>query len=101
MGLVTLVQDRFLREARRCLQRQRRVADDAAETDPTAFAIVEMAAFFAVVRAPLTGIVLIAQMTGSFTMPLPTPGSCFAAMVVPTLSRDAPIYDFLEERRLK
>src|SRR5262249_40537840 len=39
---------------------------------PQAFALVGMAAFFTgVVRAPVTGIVLVAEMTGSVTMLLP------------------------------
>jgi CIC family chloride channel protein len=39
---------------------------------PTAFALVGMAAFFtAVVRAPVTGIILVTEMTGCFTLLLP------------------------------
>jgi chloride channel protein, CIC family len=69
---------------------------------PTAFAVVGMAAFFtAVVRAPVTGIVLVAEMTASFTLLLPMLGACFAAMVVPTLLGNAPIYDTLRERTLR
>jgi chloride channel protein, CIC family len=34
-------------------------------------------------------------MTGSFALFLPMLGACFAAMVVPTLLRDPPIYDSL------
>ncbi|HEX3600419.1 MAG TPA: H(+)/Cl(-) exchange transporter ClcA [Lacipirellulaceae bacterium] len=61
-----------------------------------AFAIVGMAAFFTgVVRAPVTGIVLITEMTASFTMLLPMLGACFAAMLVPTLLGNAPIYTSL------
>jgi CIC family chloride channel protein len=63
---------------------------------PTAFAVVGMAAFFtAVVRAPVTGIVLVIEMTASFTLLLPMLAACFAAMVVPTLLGSAPIYDAL------
>ena len=48
---------------------------------PTALAVVGMAAFFtAVVRAPLTGIILVTEMTASFTLLLPMLGACFAAM---------------------
>ena len=66
---------------------------------PTAYAIVGMAAFFtAVVRAPLTGIVLATEMTGSATLLLPMLASCFAAMAVPTLLRAPPIYDALKQR---
>jgi chloride channel protein, CIC family len=63
---------------------------------PTGLAVVGMAAFFtAVVRAPVTGIILVIEMTGSFALFLPMLGACFAAMVVPTLLRDPPIYDSL------
>jgi chloride channel protein, CIC family len=63
---------------------------------PTAFAVVGMAAFFsAVVRAPITGIILITEMTGCFTLLLPMLLACFSAMAVPTLLGDPPIYDSL------
>ncbi|HEY6381064.1 MAG TPA: H(+)/Cl(-) exchange transporter ClcA [Pseudolabrys sp.] len=68
----------------------------------TALAVVGMAAFFtAVVRAPLTGIILVIEMTASFTLFLPMLGACFAAMLVPIVLRNAPIYDSLRERTLK
>ncbi len=68
---------------------------------PTAFAVVGMAAFFtAVVRAPVTGIVLVTEMTASVTLLLPMLAACFAAMVVPTLLRNAPVYDALRQRTL-
>ena len=61
-----------------------------------------MAAFFTgVVRAPLTGIVLVIEMTAAFTLLLPMLGACFAAMLVPTLLRDAPIYEALREGTLR
>jgi len=40
-------------------------------------------------------------MTSSFTMLLPMLLACFGAMTVPTLLRDAPIYDALRERTLR
>ena len=68
------------------------------DTPANAFAIVGMAAFFTgVVRAPVTGIVLITEMTGSFTMLLPMLGACFVAMLLPTLFGNPPIYDSLRE----
>src|SRR4029450_3876258 len=74
----------------------------AAAPNPTALAVVGMAAFFtAVVRAPLTGIILVTEMPASFTLLLPMLSACFAAMLVPNLLRDAPIYDSLRERTLK
>ena len=66
---------------------------------PEAFAVVGMAAFFAgVVRAPLTGIVLVMEMTGNVSMLLPMLGASFAAMLVTTLLRNPPIYDSLRAR---
>jgi CIC family chloride channel protein len=71
----------------------------SATSSPTAYAIVGMAAFFAaVVRAPLTGIVLATEMTGNASLLLPMLASCFAAMAVPTLLRVPPIYDSLKLR---
>ncbi|CAD6551500.1 H(+)/Cl(-) exchange transporter ClcA [Paraburkholderia kirstenboschensis] len=67
--------------------------------DSTAFAVVALAAFFtAVVRAPITGIILATEMTGSFTLLLPMLTSCFAAMIVPAMLRCPPIYDSLRDR---
>jgi CIC family chloride channel protein len=63
-----------------------------------AFAIVAMAAFFtAVVRAPVTGIVLVIELTASFTQLLPMLWACFGAMLVPTLLGVAPIYASLSK----
>jgi CIC family chloride channel protein len=67
--------------------------------DTATFAVVGMAAFFvAVVRAPVTGIVLVTEMTASFTLLLPMLTACFTAMIVPMLLRVPPIYDSLGER---
>jgi len=38
-------------------------------------------------------------MTGSFTLLLPLVGACFAAMLVPALLGDPPVYDSLRERQ--
>lgn len=63
---------------------------------PTAFAVVAIAAFFtAVVRAPVTGIVLVTELTASFTQLMPMLWACFGAMVIPTLFGVRPIYDSL------
>jgi len=65
-------------------------------------AIVSMAAFFcAVVRAPLTGIILVTELTASFTLLLPMLGACFVAMIVPSLLGVEPIYDSLRDRLLR
>jgi CIC family chloride channel protein len=69
-----------------------------AGTNPTEYAVVGIAAFFtAVVRAPLTGIVLATELTGSFTLLLPMLAACSTAMLVPTLLNNPPIYDSLRE----
>jgi hypothetical protein len=66
---------------------------------PEGFAVVGMAALFTgVVRAPLTGIVLVTEMTADVTMLLPMLGACAMAMLMPTLLKDPPIYDSLRER---
>jgi chloride channel protein, CIC family len=71
------------------------------DIQPEAFALVGMAAFFTgVVRAPVTGMVLVTEMTANVTMLLPMLGACFAAMLVPMLMRNPPIYDSLRERLL-
>ena len=69
---------------------------------PAAFALVGMAAFFTgVVRAPVTGIVLVTEMTANVTMLLPMLAACFVAMLVPMLLRNAPIYESLREHTLR
>lgn len=66
---------------------------------PQGFAVVGMAAFFAgVVRAPVTGITLVVEMTANVTMLLPMLGACFVAMLVPTLLGNEPIYDSLSKQ---
>ena len=70
--------------------------------DPEAFAVVGMAAFFTgVVQAPVTGIVLVIEMTAGFTTLLPMLGACFAAMLVPNLLHCAPIYEPLHEQTVR
>ena len=67
--------------------------------EPTAFAVIGMAAFFiGVVQAPVTGIVLVIEMTASFTMLLPMLAAGAVAMLLPVLLRNTPIYDALRER---
>ena len=63
---------------------------------PTAFAVTGMAAFFtAVVRAPVTGIILVIELTSSDTQLLSMLAACFTAMLIPTLTGNPPIYDSL------
>jgi len=68
-------------------------------SDPTSFAVTGMAAFFtATVRAPVTGIILVIELTASDTQLLAMLAACFTAMLVPTLAGNRPIYDSLGER---
>jgi CIC family chloride channel protein len=69
--------------------------------EPAVFAVVGMAAYFtAIVRAPLTGIVLIVEMTGNYQQMLPLLVACFCAYAVAELLNDLPIYEALLERDL-
>jgi CIC family chloride channel protein len=68
---------------------------------PAVFAVVGMAAYFtAIVRAPLTGIMLIVEMTGNYSQMLPLLVSCFSAYAVTELLNELPIYEALLERDL-
>ncbi len=68
---------------------------------PVAFAVAGMAAFFtATVRSKLTGILLVAEMTGSFSLALPMLVASTGAFAVSVLLRNAPIYDTLRERQV-
>lgn len=74
----------------------------AAIDHPGVFAVVAMAAFFtAVVRAPLTAIILILEMTNSYSLMLPLLGACLTAYMVAEGMKDRPIYEVLMERDLK
>lgn len=79
-----------------------RLAFPGLDIQPEGFAIVGMTALLAgVVRAPLTAIVLVVEMTASVTMLLPMLGACFMAMLVPTLLGDPPLYASLRANILK
>ena len=70
-----------------------------AAPEPTAFAVVGMAALFtAVVRAPLTGMTLLTEMTASAPLVLPMVAASFTAYAVATMLGDEPIYDALGTR---
>jgi CIC family chloride channel protein len=73
----------------------------AAVPEPAAFAVVGMAATFAsVVRAPLTGIVLIIEMTGHYDLILPLMVASFTAAIVADELFVPPVYDALLESQL-
>jgi CIC family chloride channel protein len=68
---------------------------------PETFVVVGMAAYFAaIVRAPLTGIVLIVEMTNSYAQMLPLLVACFVAYAVADFVMDRPLYEALLERDL-
>ena len=56
------------------------------------------ACFTSVVRSPLTGVVLLLEMTGSWPLILPMMAASVTAYAVPELLRNPPIYDSLRER---
>ena len=69
---------------------------------PAAFTVVGMAAYFAaIVRAPLTGIVLIVEMTNSYQQMLALLVACFSAYLVADALGDLPIYEVLLDRDLR
>jgi chloride channel protein, CIC family len=79
-----------------------RFAFPALDVPIESFAVVGMAAFFTgVVRAPLTGIVLAAELTDNVSLFLPMLGACAIAMLIPTLLRNEPIYDSLRDALLR
>ena len=68
---------------------------------PEVFAVVGMAAYFAaIVRAPLTGIVLIVEMTNTYEQMVPLLVACLSAYAIADFVMDRPIYEALLERDL-
>jgi CIC family chloride channel protein len=66
---------------------------------PETFAVIGMGAIFtSTVRAPLTGIVLMIELTGQYGYMLPLLVSCLAAYGVAEAMGDKPIYEALRER---
>jgi CIC family chloride channel protein len=66
-----------------------------------AFAVVGMTAFFTgIVRAPLTGMILICEMTATTSLLVPMLAANAAAMLAATLAGNRPIYDTLRKRML-
>jgi CIC family chloride channel protein len=65
------------------------------------FAVIGMAAYFvAIVRSPLTGIVLIIEMTGNYQHILPLLFTCMIAFIVAEALGCLPVYEMLLERDL-
>jgi CIC family chloride channel protein len=73
----------------------------AAAEHPESFAVIGMAAYFtAIVRAPLTGIVLLVEMTSDYSLVLPLLAACLTAYGVADFLGDRPVYEALLERDL-
>ena len=71
-------------------------------TSPTTFALVGMTALFSgACRAPLTGIILVTEMTANTSLLLPMLCACFAAMLPPILFHLPSIYEALRDRTLR
>lgn len=67
--------------------------------DPISFALVGMAAFFTVVvRAPLTGILLVTEMSGKVGLMIPLLIASVICTLIPVLLKQDPIYDALRNR---
>jgi CIC family chloride channel protein len=67
---------------------------------PETFAVIGMGALFtSTVRAPLTGIVLMIELTGKYDFMLPLLVGCLAAYGVAEALGDKPIYEALRERK--
>jgi len=63
------------------------------------FAVVGMAAYFsAIVRAPLTGVVLVVEMTGNYSLVMPILAASLSAYGLADYLGDRPVYEALLER---
>ncbi len=72
------------------------------ELSPLSFAIVGMSTFFAaVVRAPVTGVVLVVEMTATTSLLVPMILAAAVAVVTTTMLHAQPVYDSLRERLLR
>jgi len=66
---------------------------------PEAFAVIGMGGLLtAIVRAPLTGIVLMIELTGKYDFMLPLLACCLVAYGIAEALNDTPVYEALRER---
>ncbi len=69
---------------------------------PGMFAVAGMGALFsAAVRAPITGIVLVVEMTQNYSLILPLMVCCLTSTTIMQLAADQPIYTQLLRRTLR
>ncbi|WP_133129286.1 H(+)/Cl(-) exchange transporter ClcA [Legionella yabuuchiae] len=69
---------------------------------PGMFAVAGMGALFAAaVRAPVTGIILVVEMTQNYLLILPLMVTCLTSTTIVQLAKNAPIYTQLLHRTLK
>lgn len=69
---------------------------------PGMFAIAGMGALFAAcIRSPITGVVLVVEMTQNYSLILPLMITCITSTTVVQLARNKPIYTQLLERTLR
>jgi CIC family chloride channel protein len=69
--------------------------------DPRTLAVVGMAAYFsAIVRSPLTGVVLMVEMTGNYALVLPLVVAALTAYGLADFLGDLPVYEALLRRDL-
>jgi len=74
----------------------------AFDVAPGVFMVAGAGAFFAAtVRAPVTGIVLAAELTGNFQLILPVAIACISATLMAHALGGRPIYSVMLERTLK
>jgi CIC family chloride channel protein len=70
--------------------------------EPGMFAVAGMAALFAAsVRSPITGVVLVVEMTKNYSLILPLMITCITSTTVMQIARNQPIYTQLLSRTLK
>lgn len=73
---------------------------DLSQLEPVSFALVGMGAFFTVVvRSPLTGILLVIEMSGKVDLVIPLLISSVICTLIPAILRQEPIYDLLLNRK--
>ncbi|MFC3907792.1 H(+)/Cl(-) exchange transporter ClcA [Legionella dresdenensis] len=84
-----------------CYQMFSWVFDDMS-VHPGMFAVAGMGSLFsAAIRAPITGIILVVEMTQNYSLILPLMVSCLTSTTIVQLARNAPIYTQLLHRTLK